>query len=362
MDETFSTTQLYVGNLSTDFLTADLVKEFQTFGMLTDSFVAIRQGRHRGFGFVTFESDVAALAAQKNMHGHTVQGRAMRVMFAKERDTASSQKSDSKKMAKKMTKISKASSAPRIKNHGISKEPQFTTSTTSTTSTTVAQSVTKQSRKTNRTAKKKKLRTSTSSSTTSSTLLSMAQLGERRKMKMKKKSNISKSSSSNSSGSSGSRSSRSSSSRDRGKQDTISNNQQTNYQPTAHRSSPYAMLEDVFKGSTSVLTKNKDTQPSPIQIKVFIKKTDALVRKVLRNCTIIFRKPPPPHVIDYLKQSFLLISWKWDLEAGGDRVEKSQPPTVVQLMQWSATCQSYFSNVNVSKRQTGKKYMYLVGR
>ena len=64
-----SKVQLYVGNLPESFMSQDLEAEFAKFGKLTDFFVSIRAGRHRGFGFVEFEDPACAAAAEKAMNG-----------------------------------------------------------------------------------------------------------------------------------------------------------------------------------------------------------------------------------------------------------------------------------------------------
>ena len=54
-----------------------LEAHFASFGTLTDAVVMIEEGtgRPRGFGFVTFESDVQAESAARFPQGHVIDGK-----------------------------------------------------------------------------------------------------------------------------------------------------------------------------------------------------------------------------------------------------------------------------------------------
>jgi Ran GTPase-activating protein (RanGAP) involved in mRNA processing and transport/RNA recognition motif-containing protein len=94
-DLPMSTTQLYCGNLPFSLSTEGLSALFNKYGALTDSFVAHRSNKPRGFGFVTFKDPAAAKKAQKEINGRVVEGskltngqkekREIRVTFARER-------------------------------------------------------------------------------------------------------------------------------------------------------------------------------------------------------------------------------------------------------------------------------------
>ncbi len=79
--------RLYVGNLSFNS-TADSVRaEFATFGDVSDVHVVTDRetGRSRGFAFVTMGTDEAAQKAIAQMNGAMLDGRALRVNEAEER-------------------------------------------------------------------------------------------------------------------------------------------------------------------------------------------------------------------------------------------------------------------------------------
>ena len=83
---------LYVGNLPDTYGAGELEREFSKFGRLRDSFISHRDGKHRGFGFVEFESPADARRAVTAMNGMSVgcfstnnDARPMRVVFANER-------------------------------------------------------------------------------------------------------------------------------------------------------------------------------------------------------------------------------------------------------------------------------------
>lgn len=54
--------KLFVGGISAQTTTEMLSRHFSRYGMLTDAVVMMRQGRARGFGFVSFASEAAAAA------------------------------------------------------------------------------------------------------------------------------------------------------------------------------------------------------------------------------------------------------------------------------------------------------------
>jgi RNA recognition motif-containing protein len=79
--------RLYVGNLSFNTGSDTLRDAFAKFGEVTDvHLVTDRQtGQPRGFGFVTMGTSTAAQAAIAGMNGSTLEGRALRVNEAEER-------------------------------------------------------------------------------------------------------------------------------------------------------------------------------------------------------------------------------------------------------------------------------------
>ena len=81
--------KLFVGNLAWEVGFEDLQDAFSAYGNVTDAFVAKDKftGRSRGFGFVTFEKDEEAKAAQESLHDQELKGRPMMVDWATERPT-----------------------------------------------------------------------------------------------------------------------------------------------------------------------------------------------------------------------------------------------------------------------------------
>lgn len=79
--------RLYVGNLSYNSNQESLRAAFAPFGDITDvHLVSDREtGQSRGFGFVTMGSAEAAQKAIKEMNGALVDGRALKVNEAEER-------------------------------------------------------------------------------------------------------------------------------------------------------------------------------------------------------------------------------------------------------------------------------------
>ena len=79
--------RLYVGNLSFN-TNSDTVREaFSKFGEVTDVHLVMdrQTGQPRGFGFVTMGASAAAQAAIEGMNGANLDGRALRVNEAEER-------------------------------------------------------------------------------------------------------------------------------------------------------------------------------------------------------------------------------------------------------------------------------------
>jgi len=79
--------RLYVGNLSFNSTADSLRQAFAAFGEVTDvHLVSDREtGRSRGFGFVTMGSSDAAKKAISEMNGALLDGRALKVNEAEER-------------------------------------------------------------------------------------------------------------------------------------------------------------------------------------------------------------------------------------------------------------------------------------
>ena len=80
--------KIYVGNLSWNTTTQDLRDHFQTFGNVSDAIVLLDRdtGRSRGFGFVTMDDDSEGNAAIEGSDGKDMDGRALRVNVARERE------------------------------------------------------------------------------------------------------------------------------------------------------------------------------------------------------------------------------------------------------------------------------------
>ena len=80
--------KIYVGNLSWNTTTQDLRDHFQTFGNVSDAIVLTDRdtGRSRGFGFVTMDDDSEGNAAIEGSDGKDMDGRALRVNVARERE------------------------------------------------------------------------------------------------------------------------------------------------------------------------------------------------------------------------------------------------------------------------------------
>ncbi len=81
--------RLYVGNLSFNSNKESLQQAFSSFGEITDvHLVSDREtGQSRGFGFVTMGTAEAAQRAIREMNGAMLDGRALKVNEAEERQS-----------------------------------------------------------------------------------------------------------------------------------------------------------------------------------------------------------------------------------------------------------------------------------
>jgi RNA recognition motif-containing protein len=79
--------RLYVGNLSFQASTESIREAFSAFGEVTDVHIVQDRetGRSRGFAFVTMGTDAEAGAAISGLDGQSLDGRALRVNEAEER-------------------------------------------------------------------------------------------------------------------------------------------------------------------------------------------------------------------------------------------------------------------------------------
>ena len=80
--------KIYVGNLSWDTNDQGLRQAFEQYGAVSDAVVITDRetGRSRGFGFVTFDDDDAAMEAIRSMDGTALDGRNIKVNEARERE------------------------------------------------------------------------------------------------------------------------------------------------------------------------------------------------------------------------------------------------------------------------------------
>ena len=80
--------KLFVGGLSWSTTQDTLREAFESFGEVVEAKVITDRetGRSRGFGFVTFREDAAAGAAMAKLDGTELDGRAIRVSEAHERE------------------------------------------------------------------------------------------------------------------------------------------------------------------------------------------------------------------------------------------------------------------------------------
>ncbi len=79
--------KLFCGGLSWNTTDDTMREAFERFGAVTEAKVITDRdtGRSRGFGFVTFENDSDAEAAQSKMDGADLDGRTIRVNEAQEK-------------------------------------------------------------------------------------------------------------------------------------------------------------------------------------------------------------------------------------------------------------------------------------
>ncbi len=82
-------TKLYIANLSYNITEADLRAAFESFGTITDIFIATDRetARPRGFAFVTYETAESAQAAITKMGGFELDGRALTVSEARPKES-----------------------------------------------------------------------------------------------------------------------------------------------------------------------------------------------------------------------------------------------------------------------------------
>jgi len=85
--------KLFVGSLSWDVTTEDLIAAFEVFGELvieqTKVITDRETGKSRGFGFVEYASADAAKDAMEKMNGAMIKDRAINVSFAKPKEERS---------------------------------------------------------------------------------------------------------------------------------------------------------------------------------------------------------------------------------------------------------------------------------
>ena len=81
-------TKLYIANLSYNVTESDLRTAFESFGAITDIFIATDRetARPRGFAFVTYDTAEAAQAAIAKMGGFELDGRALTVSEARPKE------------------------------------------------------------------------------------------------------------------------------------------------------------------------------------------------------------------------------------------------------------------------------------
>jgi RNA recognition motif-containing protein len=79
--------KVFVGNLSFDVTREELIEAFSAAGRVVDAKVPTDRetGRPRGFAFVEFESDEAALRSIEQLNGRDLKGRPLRVNEAENR-------------------------------------------------------------------------------------------------------------------------------------------------------------------------------------------------------------------------------------------------------------------------------------
>ena len=79
--------KLFVGGLAWATNDDTLSKAFEEYGTVEEAKVITERdsGRSRGFGFVTFDTEENAMAAQKAMDGQEMDGRQLKVDFANDK-------------------------------------------------------------------------------------------------------------------------------------------------------------------------------------------------------------------------------------------------------------------------------------
>jgi len=85
---------LYVSNLGFKVTDNDLRKLFEGFGQVSSAKIITDRetGRSRGFGFVEMDSEKDATSAMTKLNGKEMDGRAISVSVAKERENRSDRK------------------------------------------------------------------------------------------------------------------------------------------------------------------------------------------------------------------------------------------------------------------------------
>jgi RNA recognition motif-containing protein len=85
---------MYVSNLGFHFSDDNLRKLFEPFGQVTSAKVITDRetGRSRGFGFVEMSSDSDASTAMGKLNGKEIEGRALSVTVAREKENRSDRK------------------------------------------------------------------------------------------------------------------------------------------------------------------------------------------------------------------------------------------------------------------------------
>lgn len=84
-DTIISTTKLFVGGLDWNIRGRQLNDEFSKFGTVKFARVKLREdGKSKGFGFVEFENPEDAAKAQAEMNDKELNGRVIKVDFARE--------------------------------------------------------------------------------------------------------------------------------------------------------------------------------------------------------------------------------------------------------------------------------------
>jgi len=85
---------LYVSNLGFKVTDNDLRKLFEGFGQVSSAKIITDRetGRSRGFGFVEMDSEKDATSAMNKLNGMEMEGRAISVSVAKERESRNDRK------------------------------------------------------------------------------------------------------------------------------------------------------------------------------------------------------------------------------------------------------------------------------